>query len=146
MSRDFIPAVGTQHALAENAVPEGDAAASAVALNITQPYFEHINRLRILSVDEELAFARRMRQGENAARGALITHNLGLIVHVARRYLGRGLPLLELVEEGKLGLMHALEKFDPERGIRLSSYAIWWIRQAIDLALKEQSRTLRLPA
>ena len=117
----------------------------AYALDITQRYFEDISRLRILKADEEQAYARRMRRGDEKAREVLITHNLRLVVYVAKRYLGRGLPLLDLVEEGNLGLMHALEKFDPDRGFRLSTYATWWIRQSVERALMNQSRTIRLP-
>jgi RNA polymerase nonessential primary-like sigma factor len=98
-----------------------------------------------LKADEEQAYARRMRDGDEEAREVLITHNLRLVVYVAKRYLGRGLPLLDLVEEGNLGLMHALEKFDPDRGFRLSTYATWWIRQSVERALMNQSRTIRLP-
>jgi len=127
----------------ENAIESyGD---DAYALDITQRYFEDISRLRILKADEEQAYARRMRRGDQEAREVLITHNLRLVVYVAKRYLGRGLPLLDLVEEGNLGLMHALEKFDPDRGFRLSTYATWWIRQSVERALMNQSRTIRLP-
>ncbi|HSJ80261.1 MAG TPA: RNA polymerase sigma factor RpoS [Thiobacillus sp.] len=117
----------------------------AYAQDITQRYFEDIGRLRILSANEEQDYARRMKRGDLEARDVLITHNLRLVVYVAKRYLGRGLPLLDLVEEGNLGLMHALEKFDPDRGFRLSTYATWWIRQSVERALMNQSRTIRLP-
>lgn len=113
--------------------------------DITQRYFEDISRLRILTADEEREYARCMKGGDLAARDILITHNLRLVVYIAKRYLGRGLPLLDLVEEGNLGLIHALEKFDPDRGFRLSTYAMWWIRQSIDRALMNHSRTIRLP-
>lgn len=115
------------------------------AQDITQRYFEDIGRLPILKADEEQDYACRMKRGDQEAREVLITHNLRLVVYVAKRYLGRGLPLLDLVEEGNLGLMHALEKFDPDRGFRLSTYALWWIRQSIERALMNQSRTIRLP-
>jgi RNA polymerase nonessential primary-like sigma factor len=115
------------------------------AQDITQRYFEDISRLPILKADEEKYYARRMQDGDDHAREVLITHNLRLVVYAAKRYLGRGLPLLDLVEEGNLGLMHALEKFDVERGFRLSTYALWWIRQSIERALMNQSRTIRLP-
>ncbi len=115
------------------------------AQDITQRYFEDISRLPVLKADEERYYALRMRDGDDEAREVLITHNLRLVVYVAKRYLGRGLPLLDLVEEGNLGLMHALEKFDPSRGFRLSTYALWWIRQSIERALMNQSRTIRLP-
>ncbi|HSP01670.1 MAG TPA: sigma-70 family RNA polymerase sigma factor, partial [Thioalkalivibrio sp.] len=117
----------------------------AYAHDITQRYFEDIGRLRILNAIEEQDYARRMKRGDLEARDVLITHNLRLVVYVAKRYLGRGLPLLDLVEEGNLGLMHALEKFDPDRGFRLSTYATWWIRQSVERALMNQSRTIRLP-
>ena len=116
-----------------------------VGHDITQRYFEDISRLPILTPAAEKDYARRMRQGDAEAREHLITHNLRLVVYVAKRYLGRGLPLLDLVEEGNLGLMHALEKFDPDRGFRLSTYALWWIRQSVERALMNHSRTIRLP-
>jgi len=115
------------------------------AQDITQRYFEDIGRLRILTAAEEQDYVRRMQGGDERAREVLITHNLRLVVYIAKRYLGRGLPLLDLVAEGNLGLMHSLEKFDPDRGFRLSTYATWWIRQSIELGLMKQSRTIRLP-
>jgi RNA polymerase nonessential primary-like sigma factor len=117
----------------------------ALLEDITQRYFDDIGRLQVLSAEEEQDCACRMKQGDTEAREVLITHNLRLVVYVAKRYLGRGLPLLDLVEEGNLGLMHALDKFDPARGFRLSTYAMWWIRQSIDRALMNQTRTIRLP-
>lgn len=152
-SDELHEAKTSPHAPAEcpDAELQQDGAASAShaddegALDITQRYFEDISRLRILTADEEQDYAKRMRRGDEKAREILITHNLRLVVYVAKRYLGRGLPLLDLVEEGNLGLMHALEKFDPDRGFRLSTYATWWIRQSIELAVMKQSRTIRLP-
>jgi len=94
---------------------------------------------------EELHFARRTVAGDFSARQKMIEHNLRLVVNVAKAYLNRGMPLLDLVEEGNLGLMHALDKFDPERGFRFSTYATWWIRQNIERAIMNQSRTIRLP-
>lgn len=117
----------------------------ALVEDITQRYFEDISRLRILSAKEEQDYARRMKNGDPEAREILITYNLRLVVYIAKHYLGRGLPLLDLVEEGNLGLMHALEKFDPDRGFRLSTYATWWVRQSVDRALMNHSRTIRLP-
>ncbi|OYW39862.1 MAG: hypothetical protein B7Z35_02960 [Hydrogenophilales bacterium 12-61-10] len=134
-----------------DAVPAGEGAAiephedDAYAQDITQRYFDDIGRLPVLKAVDEHDYAQRMKQGDLKAREILITHNLRLVVYVAKRYLGRGLPLLDLVEEGNLGLMHALEKFDPDRGFRLSTYALWWIRQSIERALMNHSRTIRLP-
>jgi RNA polymerase nonessential primary-like sigma factor len=130
--------------VAETGAGQHDAAESD-AQDITQRYFEDISRLPVLKADQERHYARRMQDGDAEAREVLITHNLRLVVYVAKRYLGRGLPLLDLVEEGNLGLMHALEKFDVDRGFRLSTYALWWIRQSIERALMNQSRTIRLP-
>jgi len=123
----------------------GSPALEEGAQDITQRYFEDIGRLRVLTAAEEQDYVRRMQSGDDEARDVLITHNLRLVVYVAKRYLGRGLPLLDLVAEGNLGLMHSLEKFDLDRGFRLSTYATWWIRQSIELALMKQSRTIRLP-
>ncbi|MHB1084859.1 MAG: sigma-70 family RNA polymerase sigma factor [Thiobacillus sp.] len=137
------PDTGVTHDADEHAAEShGD---EVLVEDITQRYFEDISRLRILSADEEQDYARRMQRGDAEAREILITHNLRLVVYIAKRYLGRGLPLLDLVEEGNLGLMHALEKFDPDRGFRLSTYAMWWVRQSIDRALMNHSRTIRLP-
>jgi RNA polymerase nonessential primary-like sigma factor len=96
-------------------------------------------------VEEEVRQARRVREGDFAARQTMIEHNLRLVVNIAKHYNGRGLQLLDLIEEGNLGLIHALEKFDPERGFRFSTYATWWIRQSIERAIMCQSRTIRLP-
>jgi RNA polymerase sigma factor (sigma-70 family) len=108
-------------------------------------YFGEIGRIPLLSREEELDLARRVAAGDEAAKQRLIEANLRLVVQVARRYLNRGLPLPDLIEEGNLGLMRAAEKFDGERGVRFSTYATWWIRHAVTRALANQARTVRLP-
>lgn len=111
----------------------------------TRLYLNEIGVSKLLTPEEEVHFARLAQQGEAAARRRMIESNLRLVVKIARRYLNRGLPLLDLVEEGNLGLIRAVEKFDPERGFRFSTYATWWIRQTIERAIMNQTRTIRLP-
>ena len=111
----------------------------------TRLYLNEIGISPLLTPEEEVHFARLAQKGEQAARRRMIESNLRLVVKIARRYLNRGLPLLDLVEEGNLGLIRAVEKFDPERGFRFSTYATWWIRQTIERAIMNQTRTIRLP-
>ena len=108
-------------------------------------YLRGVRRTELFTADEELAMAMRVRAGDFAARQSMIEHNLRLVVSIAKGYMGRGVPLPDLIEEGNLGLMHAIEKFEPERGFRFSTYATWWIRQAVDRALMYQGRAVRLP-
>src|SRR3989442_14705076 len=108
-------------------------------------YLSEIARIPLLTREEEQALARRARAGDEAAKQGMIEANLRLVVQIARRYLNRGLPLPDLIEEGNLGLLRAVEKFEPERGTRFSTYATWWIRQAVTRALANQARTIRLP-
>jgi RNA polymerase nonessential primary-like sigma factor len=113
--------------------------------DVTQLYLNEIGAKPLLTPEEEVATARRLRAGDFAARQKMIEHNLRLVVNIAKYYLNRGIPLLDLIEEGNLGLIHALEKFDPERGFRFSTYATWWIRQSIERGIMNQARTIRLP-
>jgi len=115
------------------------------SLDATRIYLSEIGVSPLLTADEEKYFSRRAQRGDESARHRMIESNLRLVVKIARRYLNRGLPLLDLIEEGNLGLIHAVEKFDPERGFRFSTYATWWIRQTIERAIMNQSGTVRLP-
>lgn len=114
-------------------------------LDATRLYLGEIGFSPLLSAEEEVYFARLALKGDEAARKRMIESNLRLVVKIARRYMNRGLALLDLIEEGNLGLIRAVEKFDPERGFRFSTYATWWIRQTIERALMNQTRTIRLP-
>jgi len=113
--------------------------------DVTRIYLGEIGRARLLTPEEEVSLARAARKGCVASRQRMIESNLRLVVNVARAYVRRGLPLLDLVEEGNLGLIRAVEKFDPERGCRFSTYATWWIRQSVERAIMNQCRTVRLP-
>jgi len=114
-------------------------------LDATRLYLREIGAANLLTAEEEISLARRIREGDEEARARMIESNLRLVVKIARRYLNRGLALLDLIEEGNLGLIRAVEKFDPDKGFRFSTYATWWIRQTIERGIMNQTRTIRLP-
>ena len=125
--------------------PAGSGAAVAGLHDATRLYLSEIGASPLLTADEEKRFARLAKKGDESARQRMIESNLRLVVKISRRYINRGLPLLDVIEEGNLGLIHAVEKFDPERGFRFSTYATWWIRQTIERAIMNQSGSVRLP-
>lgn len=114
-------------------------------MDATQLYLNEIGFSPLLSAEEEVHYARLARKGDEKGRKRMIESNLRLVVKISRRYINRGLPLLDLIEEGNFGLIRAVEKFDPERGFRFSTYATWWIRQTIERAIMNQTRAIRLP-
>lgn len=120
------------------AIPDGQ-------LDATRLYLGEIGFSPLLTAEEEVHYSRLAQKGDESGRKKMIESNLRLVVKIARRYLNRGLALLDLIEEGNLGLIRAVEKFDPERGFRFSTYATWWIRQTIERAIMNQTRTIRLP-
>jgi len=127
----------------ETAPPAGrDAGSGRDPIRI---YLDEVRRTRLLTAEEELKLARRVSEGDEGARCLMIESNLRLVVNIAKRYMNRGLPLLDLIEEGNMGLIRAVEKFDHHRGFRFSTYATWWIRQAIERAIVNQARIIRLP-
>ncbi len=115
------------------------------SLDATQLYLNEIGYSPLLTADEEKHYARQARSGDESGRRRMIESNLRLVVKISRRYINRGLTLLDLIEEGNLGLIRAVEKFDPDLGFRFSTYATWWIRQTIERAIMNQTRTIRLP-
>jgi RNA polymerase nonessential primary-like sigma factor len=119
--------------------------AAELSTDTTQHYLNQIGLRPLLSLSEEVHFATRAKQGDFESRQKMIEHNLRLVVSIAKHYINRGVALLDLIEEGNLGLMRAIDKFEPERGFRFSTYATWWIRQSIERAIMNQARTVRLP-
>jgi RNA polymerase nonessential primary-like sigma factor len=142
---DDSPDAALEAADEESITPRRESASSQRTLDATQLYLSEIGFSPLLTAEEERFFARKALKGEAPARKRMIESNLRLVVKISRRYLNRGLSLLDLIEEGNLGLIRAVEKFDPERGFRFSTYATWWIRQTIERAIMNQTRTIRLP-
>lgn len=145
---DALPVEGVEDSLATKAALVNGAMAELIggegadALTI---YLRQVRRTELFTPDEEYRTACAAQAGDFAARQSMIEHNLRLVVNIAKSYLGRGVPLSDLIEEGNLGLMHAITKFEPERGFRFSTYATWWIRQSVERAVMTQARAIRLP-
>lgn len=129
----------------ESKLPDPSNGSHEAAVDSTQLYLKEIGYSPLLTAEEEIKFGRLVQKGDKKARRKMIESNLRLVVKIARRYYNRGLEFADLIEEGNLGLLRAVEKFDPERGFRFSTYATWWIRQTIERAIMNQTRTIRLP-
>ncbi len=136
------PLISSQPATAADS---GGPPESKTHFDATRIYLNEIGFSPLLSAEEEVYYSRLAQKGDDQGRRRMIESNLRLVVKIARRYINRGLALLDLIEEGNLGLIRAVEKFDPERGFRFSTYATWWIRQTIERAIMNQTRTIRLP-
>lgn len=145
---DFVPETDIDFPLDINMNEDLEASLSTEGISIDDPvkvYLKEIGRVPLLSAEEEIELATRMGQGDNYARKRLSEANLRLVVSIAKRYVGRGMQFLDLIQEGNLGLIKAVEKFDYTKGFKFSTYATWWIRQAITRAIADQARTIRIP-
>ena len=145
---DFVPETDIDFPLDVNMNEDLEASLSTEGISIDDPvkvYLKEIGRVPLLSAEEEIELATRMGQGDNYARKRLSEANLRLVVSIAKRYVGRGMQFLDLIQEGNLGLIKAVEKFDYTKGFKFSTYATWWIRQAITRAIADQARTIRIP-
>jgi len=143
LEQEVEPASPKKEVIAEKIQPKK--VESRAELDATRLYLKEIESSPLLTAEEEVFYARKALKGDVTSRAKMIECNLRLVVKISRRYMNRGLALLDLIEEGNLGLIRAVEKFDPERGFRFSTYATWWIRQTIERALMNQTRTIRLP-
>ena len=129
----------------EEVVVEDQSYLDDIADDSVRLYLREIGKIPLLNAEEELALAQRVVAGDKEAKDQMAEANLRLVVSIAKRYVGRGLDLLDLIEEGNTGLLRAVEKFDPDKGFKFSTYATWWIRQAITRAIADQARTIRIP-
>lgn len=143
--KDPIGAASSVLLVSDEDQGEQEEAAEARADNALRQYLGEIGRFSLLSASQELALAERVANGDPVARQSMIEANLRLVVSIAKRFTNRGVALLDLVQEGNIGLMRAVERFDATRGYRFSTHAVWWIRQAISRAVEEQARTLHVP-
>ncbi len=145
---DFMPDLDVEFVADVSQSEESDSASYAEGVNIDDPvkvYLKEIGRVPLLTAEEEIELATRMAEGDPFARKRLSEANLRLVVSIAKRYVGRGMQFLDLIQEGNLGLIKAVEKFDHTKGFKFSTYATWWIRQAITRAIADQARTIRIP-
>ncbi len=156
VSAAVLPAVAKTAKDKKTTATEGESSTESTEIDLSVPegvalddpvrmYLKEIGRVALLTADEEVQLALRMEMGEKSAKGRLIEANLRLVVSIAKRYVGRGMQLLDLIQEGNMGLIKAIEKFDYRKGFKLSTYATWWIRQAITRAIADQARTIRIP-
>ncbi|PRC91279.1 RNA polymerase sigma factor RpoS [Solimicrobium silvestre] len=144
-SNDECDAAEAKEAVVEPVDELKTVLAAELSTDTTQYYLNQIGTRPLLTAPEELICATLAKKGDFVARQKMIEHNLRLVVSIAKHYINRGVALLDMIEEGNLGLMHAIDKFEPERGFRFSTYATWWIRQSIERAIMNQARTIRLP-
>jgi len=137
---------GDEELLLEEPPPEEEEEEEESAeLDVIRAYLHEISHTSLLTFEEEQELARRIAQGDEKARQRMIEANLRLVVNIGKRYINRGLPLADIIEEGNIGLMKAVERYDPSKGFRFSTYASWWIRQSIERAIINQTKTIRLP-
>lgn len=143
--QEYVNEIQPEDSASEMSAEASCSAAEEAGYDVAQIYCNEIRRKGLLGAEEEKCLARLAKAGNFDARQKMIEHNLRLVVNIARRYVNRGVTLPDLIEEGNLGLMHAIGKFNPEFGFRFSTYATWWIRQNIERAIMNQSRTIRVP-